>query len=330
MGLRSRLLLMATMGGAMVASASVASAETISITHDGVSIEMDFVTIRDPGNAGDTEVMTDDTTGYGSVSYEYRIGKYEVSQTQWEKVVDADTGDLLNDPGYWMNGSLPVTNISWHEAAMFCNWLTSGDVTLGAYAINGSGVVTGIDRAAAVTTYGTVYVLPTEDEWYKAAYYDPNKDGAGSAGYWDYPTQDDDPYPPDGLDSPGDPDFDAVFNDGHNSYEPYGITGACSVSAYGTYGQGGNVSEWNETLIVFNDNFYRGERGGHHMSLCNDLHASARGSNSPTSGYWLRGFRVAISEGTGEVVPEPGCIVGLISMGLMGALGLWRRRKRAA
>ena len=32
------------------------------------------------------------------------------------------------------------------------------------------------------------YFLPSEDEWYKAAYYDPNKGGAGVGGYWDYAT----------------------------------------------------------------------------------------------------------------------------------------------
>ena len=32
--------------------------------------------------------------------------------------------------------------------------------------------------------------MTSEDEWYKAAYYDPNKNGVGP-GYWLYPTKSD-------------------------------------------------------------------------------------------------------------------------------------------
>ncbi len=32
------------------------------------------------------------------------------------------------------------------------------------------------------------YLLPSEDEWYKAAYY---KSGGTNAGYWNYPTKND-------------------------------------------------------------------------------------------------------------------------------------------
>ena len=35
------------------------------------------------------------------------------------------------------------------------------------------------------------YFLPSDDEWYKAAYYDPTKNGTG--GYWQYPPKTDDP-----------------------------------------------------------------------------------------------------------------------------------------
>jgi hypothetical protein len=35
------------------------------------------------------------------------------------------------------------------------------------------------------------YWIPTENEWYKAAYYDPAKGGVGVPGYWNYPTRSD-------------------------------------------------------------------------------------------------------------------------------------------
>ena len=279
------------------------AASAADITHDGTTISMDFVTV---GNAGNTA----DATSYGGVDYNYRIGKYEVTENQWDAVSGASTTDLLDDPGYW-SGDQPVAEISWHESAMFCNWLTSGNVAQGAYAINGSGVVTAIDRADAVSTYGTVYVIPTEDEWYKAAYYDPNK--SGGAGYWGYPTGSD--SAPDGIDSAGDTQFEAVFYDGYNQGHPNDMDDAGALSPYGTMGQGGNVWEWNETIIYGS---YRGLRGGSFLKNDNYLHASFRNYFfSPTyEDDFSFGFRVS-------EVPEPATMAIL----MLGGIGILRRRK---
>ncbi len=294
---------------AFAAALLAATAHADSLTHGTTTINLDFVSVGDPGNDPDDEVMNyDGTTGYGSVDYGYRIGKYEVAENQWDAVVAADANDLLDDPGWW-SGDQPVVRISWHEAAMFCNWLTSGDVGEGAYAINGSGEVTGIDRDSAVSTYGTVYVIPTEDEWYKAAYYDPNK--PGGAGYWDYPTQHDDPEVPDGIDFAGDTAFDAVFNDGYHQPGPNDVDNTGVLSAYGTMGQGGNVYEWNETAI----GSQRAWRGGSWGIDSLDLHASFRDKFDPAievADYL--GFRVAS-------VPEPGSIT-LLVCGLAAGL-IW-------
>jgi formylglycine-generating enzyme required for sulfatase activity len=278
------------------------AASAADITHDGTTISMDFVTV---GNAGNTA----DATSYGGVDYNYRIGKYEVTENQWDAVSGASTTDLLDDPGYW-SGDQPVAEISWHESAMFCNWLTSGNVAQGAYAINGSGVVTAIDRADAVSTYGTVYVIPTEDEWYKAAYYDPNK--SGGAGYWDYPTGSD--SAPDGIDFAGDTEFEAVFYDEDHQGHPNDMDDAGALSPYGTMGQGGNVWEWNETLI----GSYRGLRGGSFGDVFDVvyLRASDRGYGYPTYEFLDIGFRVS-------EVPEPATMAIL----MLGGIGILRRRK---
>ena len=278
------------------------AASAADITHDGTTISMDFVTV---GNAGNTA----DATSYGGVDYNYRIGKYEVTENQWDAVSGASTTDLLDDPGYW-SGDQPVAKISWHESAMFCNWLTSGNVAQGAYAINGSGVVTAIDRADAVSTYGTVYVIPTEDEWYKAAYYDPNK--SGGAGYWGYPTGSD--SAPDGIDFAGDTEFEAVFYDGYNQGHPNDMDDAGALSPYGTMGQGGNVWEWNETLI----GSYRGLRGGSFGYSGFYLHASSRKKLDifPSNEGYFIGFRVS-------EVPEPATMAIL----MLGGIGILRRRK---
>ncbi len=273
-------------------------ADTVITFGSGLNqFNMEFVTIGNPGNTADTEKMDwDGTSGYGSVSYTYRIGKYEVSENQWDAVVGASTSDLLTHPGYW-SGDQPAAAMSWHDAAMFTNWLTSGDVTQGVYTIDESGEVIGIDRAGAQSTYGTTYFLPTEDEWYKAAYYDPNK--SGGAGYWDYPTKHDDPNLPDGInEAGGDTTFDAVFYDGYNQGQPNDIDNAGVLSPYGTMGQGGNVQEWNETLIPYYSS--RGVRGGYwRYGSVYVLHASHRGFSDTAPENFYIGFRVA------SFSPEP-------------------------
>jgi hypothetical protein len=76
---------------------------------------------------------------------------------------------------------MPTNNVSWYEVAQFCNWLTSGDKSKGVYQFSGNnanpGNFLGINRISAQTTYGKIYAIPTEDEWYKAAYFKP--DGSG-------------------------------------------------------------------------------------------------------------------------------------------------------
>ena len=56
-------------------------------------VTMDWVTVGDAGNAGDD-------TGYGSVGYEYQIGKYEVTNNQYCEFLNAvattDTYNLYN------------------------------------------------------------------------------------------------------------------------------------------------------------------------------------------------------------------------------------------
>jgi formylglycine-generating enzyme required for sulfatase activity len=178
------------------------------------------------------------------------------------------------------------------------------------YTIDDTGVVTGIDRATAQSTYGTVYFLPTEHEWYKAAYYDPYK--TGGAGYWNYPTRDD--AQPDGIDSDGDTEFDAVFQDGYDQGQPNDVDNAGVLSAYGTMGQGGNVREWSHDIV----------RGGYWGGGHAELREYYRFGIGPTAEYDYIGFRVASS----EVVPEPGSLAMLTGLTLMG-LFCWRRRKAA-
>ena len=284
----------------VVALGTAAQADVIS--HGGTTIIMDFVNVGNAGNVADD-------TGYGAVGYNYRIGKYEVTADQWAAVIAADS--YVGNAGYW-SGSQPTAGTSWTEAAKFCNWLTTGNAKEGVY---NTRTWKAMDHQEAAKKYGTAYFLPTADEWYKAAYYDPNKDGAGVGGYWDYPTMMDYPGIPDGIDFEGDTDFEAVFRDGYDQGGPNSVYNAGVESAYGTIGQGGNVWEWNETIT----GSLRGLRGSSWYDNSSWLHASRSYYENPTTQNHLYGFRVAS-------VPEPSSIWLILGGGLAG-LCWWRRRR---
>jgi probable HAF family extracellular repeat protein len=319
---------------------------------------LEFVTVGDPGNARDTVVMTSDsTTGYGSVPYAYLIGKYDVTVGQYcqflNAVAKADPYglyDSLMAPGtsvsqyatigivrsggsdsysYSVAGSYgpgvncPAFNLSWGDAARFCNWLQNGQPTFPA---GTPGEVAGSTETGAYTlkadlmlvtrNAGATYFIPSENEWYKAAYY---RGGGTNSGYWLYPTQSN-AVPGNTLPDPGNSANFGNFTDLTNHLTPVGAFSA-SPGPYGTFDMGGDVWQWNETNVQG----YRGARGGGWFRGSADLLSSDRGYRWPETGTRFFGFRVA-SVG----VPEPSTIALLLA----GALGLlayaWRQRKGRA
>jgi hypothetical protein len=98
-------------------------------------------------------------------------------------------------------GNKPVGYLSWHNCARYCNWLHNEKPTGsqnasttedGAYALNGLIFEPGEDAPGlSAKNSEAKYHIPTEHEWYKAAYYSPNKNGTGSPGYYAYATQSD-------------------------------------------------------------------------------------------------------------------------------------------
>lgn len=284
---------------------------------------LDFVNIGNAGNAADN-------TGYGSVGYNYRMGKYEVSRGMIDAYNALSAGPSLSMQdmtSYGGNGAdKPATGISWNEAARFVNWLntSSGHSVAYKFATAGSndnialweaGDV-GYDSSNPFRNSNAYYFLPSENEWYKAAYYDPNHGGIGVGGYWDYPTGSD-AFP--SHTSGGVLDNTAVFT--NFSAGPANVNNAGGLSIYGTMAQGGNAYEWAESSYsMTNANSTDGRTfRGYDWSNGNVsiLASEARQSADPTWEYRGTGFRVAS-------IPEPSSFM-LIGFSV---LGLLMRRKR--
>ena len=313
------------------------------------AITIDTVAVGNPGNTADTRVMFDGTTGYGSVSHNYNIGKYEVTAGQYTAFLNAvgatDTYGLYNTSmsntsygsGITRGGSSgsfnysvdaafvnrPVDYVSYWDSCRFANWLGNGQGTgsteTGAYTLDG---YTGTDGRTIQRNAGATWAVTSEDEWYKAAYY---KGGSTSAGYWDYPTKSNSAPGNDMTDASGN---NANYYTGSGSYPTDSgkyttVVGEFqnSASAYGTFDQGGNVWEWNEAITsISGDYACRGLRGGSFSMNYRTLRASGRdGSGGPNGEDRGIGFRVS------QVVPEPSSIITLVG-GLIGLIGLRRRR----
>ena len=301
-----------------------------------VAVDIETVKVGNPGNA--SELSGDWAGGYGpdaivgAVAYEYNIGKYEVTNAQYVEFLNAmaatDTHGLY-DTGMWLSsygckierlgssGSFtysvaadrenrPVNFVSWYDAARFSNWLTTGDTESGVYVFAGTSTVANIlDHETAAETLGkTAWFIPTEDEWYKAAYH--KNDGA-TGNYWDYPTSSD-IEPSNDLIDP-DPGNNANHHSGGLAVgSPYFTTEVGefenSESPYGTFDQGGNLGEWNETPFYGSN---RGLRGGY-WNNTTPMEASTRSNRTATWEHYDFGFRVAsISE---PVIPIEGDLNG--------------------
>lgn len=231
-------------------------------------------------------------------------------------LVDADE-DGVEDLA-WVNR--PVTFVSWGDAARFANWLHNGKPTGpqglmttedGSYYLNGA--TTDAELLAVLREPTATWVIPSEDEWYKAAYH--MNDGV-TGNYWDYPTGTNDV--PNNGNPEGDTGNSANFWDGDYTIGPeYWRTDvgffSLSESPYGTFDQGGNVWEWNEGILYDSS---RGLRGGGFGDVGNGLLAHDRNhGHYPAREEFDVGFRIAI--------PEP-ATTGLL---LVVGIGVLRRQR---
>ena len=314
------------------------------------AVDIDTVTVGNPGNPG--ELSGEGAGGYGpdricgAVDYVYNIGKFEITAAQYTEFLNAvaneDTYALYStdmwsadwgckierggSPGSYTYSvavdwsERPVNYVSWGDAARLANWLDNGQPTGaqglgttedGSYFLDGA--MSDDDLLAVVREPDATWVIPSEDEWYKAAYH---KNDGMTGNYWDYPTGTDSTPSNDLIDP--DPGNNANFYDGDYTIgSPYWRTEVGefenSESPYGTFDQGGNVWEWTEAVL---DESYRGFRGGSIHDYDEYLHAAARDYYYPSAEGYNVGFRVAY-------IPEP----ATLSLLVLGGLLVARRRR---
>ncbi|MBL0928261.1 MAG: SUMF1/EgtB/PvdO family nonheme iron enzyme, partial [Phycisphaerales bacterium] len=202
-------------------------------------------------------------------------------------------------------------NMNWLYAAFYCNWLHNGK--------DGSSFQAFLSGAYDLRPWSVggplpmrrnpeaKFWIPSLDEWTKATYWDPSKNGPGVGGYWRYPGMSDVPL----VSGPPEAGGQTNTMSGPRAAGSYpGVR-----SPWGLLDTSGGVSEWTETGFD-QSRYLRGSSfilGGDPANL--DRIEGFLGS-STSSGSWV-GLRLAS-------IPSPS-VVCFVAIGGLLAVGTRRR-----
>ena len=207
---------------------------------------------------------------------------------------------------------------------------SSSSTERGAYTLI-SGQITGM---APAVNPGATFYIPTEDQWYKAAYY---KGGGTSAGYWDYATRSNTAPTAvtagsTGIGTAGSTgNFANYYNAADWNSQDGNVTTVGTnggPSAYGAFDMSGNVMEWNDLTGAAGPE--RRMRGGvWYGNFTYAVYVSSSGivSHPPATESSFGGIRLA-RPASGSAVPEidPNGLSAVLGL-IVGGLGLLERRR---
>ena len=238
------------------------------------------------GGSDVTPVHTVTLTGF-------YIGKYEVTQSQYQAVMGTNPSHSDGE-----GDNYPVYFVSWYDALVFCNKLSTNEGLTPAYRINNStdptawGSVPTISNsrwdAVTIVSGSTGYRLPMEAQWEYAA-----KGGDPTATGWVG-------YTYAGSDNP---DEVAWYNSSGDSTTK--VVGTKAPNRLGIYDMSGNVREWcwdwygSYSIGAQTDpqgassGSYRVNRGGRWDFSAGNVRSAIRGNeSSPYYRYGQMGFRL--------------------------------------
>ena len=189
-----------------------------------------------------------------TITQGYWMGKYEVTQAQYEAVMGTNPAGFRGDNN-------PVEFVSWDDAMEFCAKLTERE------------------QAAGSLPEGYEYTLPTEAQWEyacRAGTTTALNSGKNLSGYNECP------------------EVDEVAWYTYNSNSTTHPVGQKQANAWGLYDMHGNVLEWCLDWYPGYENSMRVLRGGSYSSLAFMCRSAYQGGSYPGSRWNYIGFRLAL------------------------------------
>ncbi|MCB9761047.1 MAG: formylglycine-generating enzyme family protein [Alphaproteobacteria bacterium] len=220
---------------------------------------------------------TDESPVHAVTLSGFSIATTETTQAQFQERMGYNPSDNQGC------ADCPVEQVSWYEAAAYCNALSQDEGLPLCYDCSGEG--TDVSCAATASPSACGYRLPTEAEWEYAA-----RAGSTTAYWWGDDTE--------GLDA-------HTWHDGNSSDKTHAVGAEGHANLWGLSDMLGNVYEWTHddlgtygqaavTNPLGSDNL-RGVRGGSFGREPRFLRSANRNRDSPELRDSLLGFRCARS-----------------------------------